>query len=207
MAKPRRSPSLLFLVSGWFVASLWVLSSLWQRGSGQSSSGHFCKSNPFLNDFTNSELHKIEYDTQEFLASMYSNTMLKYDSLINCTDKGEPHPTVCPVIEPSGPHVQYSLLKPTMECRGRKFFGAASKMDGAKYVCSANRLTQGCTVYSLGSANDFNFEEDIIKETPCSVHTFDCTINKTTGPIKDRLDFYDMCIAGKSSSDGKYVHR
>ena len=47
--------------------------------------------------------------------------------------------------------------------------------DGGKWVCGLRFLlqTRSCLVYSLGSAGDVSFEEQVLSRTPCEVHTFD----------------------------------
>lgn len=41
----------------------------------------------------------------------------------------------------------------------------------------ASLLNNDCVVYSLGSRGDFNFENDLIASTQCTVVTFDCTFD------------------------------
>ncbi len=53
-----------------------------------------------------------------------------------------------------------------------------------------------CIVYSIGSNNQWLFEEDILKTTPCEVHTFDCTWSKDRfqPPNNPRLHFHHVCL-------------
>lgn len=57
--------------------------------------------------------------------------------------------------------------------------------DGGKWVCDPHRITskhgsQSCLVYSVGSNNDFSFEEAILKDISpdCEIHTFDPTVGE-----------------------------
>lgn len=127
-----------------------------------------CAGNPFLAPYTPSDLAALERRTRAFLSDMYGATAALYDSLVSCPDEGKGHPTACPVAEPAGPHAQYSLIKPTMDCRDQAYFGAQAG-DGRKAVCSPERLAESCVIYSLGSNNDFSFEEDVLRRTPCEV--------------------------------------
>jgi len=47
--------------------------------------------------------------------------------------------------------------------------------DGGKWICGMTNLLQvdDCVVYSLGSNGKHDFEDDILKYTPCEVHVFD----------------------------------
>lgn len=59
-----------------------------------------------------------------------------------------------------------------------------------KWVCNPYRIQemarsrkQKCVVFSIGSNNDFSFEEAILQDIPeCEVHTFDHTINPSHVP-------------------------
>lgn len=60
-------------------------------------------------------------------------------------------------------------------------------------------------LYSLGSNNQWKFEEAIVEKTSCRVETFDCTIPETTLPpesIRHRVRFHNYCISDKD--EGKY---
>lgn len=47
-------------------------------------------------------------------------------------------------------------------------------VEGFGYrTCGLHTLQSPCVVYSFGSADDFDFEEDILARTPCEVHIFD----------------------------------
>ncbi|EIE18098.1 hypothetical protein COCSUDRAFT_45640 [Coccomyxa subellipsoidea C-169] len=54
--------------------------------------------------------------------------------------------------------------------------------DGGKWVCGLRYLLQSrsCLIYSLGSAGDASFEEQLLSQTPCEVHTFDPNLSAET---------------------------
>jgi hypothetical protein len=160
--------------------------------------------NRFLNSYSQTTLLAAEDKTHAYLDQLYGRTMAEYDELVACTDEGKPHPTACPVQEPAGPHAQYKLLYPIMACHNQVYFGSKAG-DGRKAVCAPDQLVEGCVVYSLGSNNDFSFEDDILARTPCTVHTFDCTIGKKSGTVRDRLHFHDLCISGSRTNDTRYA--
>lgn len=53
-----------------------------------------------------------------------------------------------------------------------------------------------CIVYSIGSNNEWGFEKDVLKKTPCEVHTFDCTgeRDRFEPPDDPRLHFHFICL-------------
>ncbi|KAL7531775.1 hypothetical protein ACHAWF_003905, partial [Thalassiosira exigua] len=58
-------------------------------------------------------------------------------------------------------------------------------------------LPSSCNVISIGSNDQWAFEEDMAKYTACSIHTFDCTItNPKKKPDTDQVQFHSVCITG-----------
>jgi len=49
--------------------------------------------------------------------------------------------------------------------------------DGGKWICDPHRIAkqESCLVYSIGSNNDFSFEEAVLRDigSHCEIHTFD----------------------------------
>ena len=66
--------------------------------------------------------------------------------------------------------------------------------DGGKLLCGLTSLPRDCVIYSLGSANDFSFEETMLRATPCAIHTFDCTVDGATKPADSRIVFHRQCL-------------
>lgn len=82
--------------------------------------------------------------------------------------------------------------------------------DGGKWTCGINTLTAPCHVFSIGSNGNYQFEEDILKNTPCAVSTFDCTMkNRGGGKVlhSSRHKFYLKCLGSeeKAASDEDFV--
>jgi hypothetical protein len=77
--------------------------------------------------------------------------------------------------------------------------------DGAKWLCGLRQLQPGCVIYSLGSNYDFSFEYLMIDNTPCSVHTFDCTVIREDARFprdfeargRGRLTFHKTCLGNQ----------
>ena len=68
---------------------------------------------------------------------------------------------------------------------------------------------QGCKVISIGSRNQWDFEEAIVARTPCEVHTFDpmsVTEVKVPPHIENRTIFHSKFISGTSSRNNKTIN-
>jgi hypothetical protein len=69
---------------------------------------------------------------------------------------------------------------------------------GLRHLSKDNLVDSQCVIFSVGSANQWDFEEMIFKELPnCKVETFDCTISDKTlppEPIRSRVRFHPVCI-------------
>jgi Methyltransferase domain len=87
---------------------------------------------------------------------------------------------------------------PTLaKCRAdeRVCLGGPCTSDESKITCGVRRMNPSCIVYSLGGNNQWAFEIDVLNQTNCEVHTFDCT-----GPAErfdqkpDRVHFHHVCL-------------
>lgn len=80
--------------------------------------------------------------------------------------------------------------------------GGKCRADKSKIACGVNEnnMEAPCVVYSIGGNNKWEFEEDILKKTPCEVHTFDCTGEKSrfVKPDHPRLSFHYVCLGTKN---------
>ena len=79
------------------------------------------------------------------------------------------------------------------------------RADGGKWLCSMAELRAPCTIYSLGSWGDIDFEEAISSNTPCETFTFDCTVPPERMPkaLPPRTFFEPVCI-GEDKADGSF---
>jgi hypothetical protein len=82
--------------------------------------------------------------------------------------------------------------------------------DEERYICSYRKdiaaIKDKCVVFSIGSNNQFEFEESVHEAFPssCTIHTFDCTVALPTPPQEVPLQFHKVCLgARKESIDGK----
>jgi len=73
--------------------------------------------------------------------------------------------------------------------------------DGGKWVCNPEKLRRSkkCIVYSVGSNNDFRFEEAILKNisSGCEVHVFDHTVANPTD-VPQGVQFHPWGLAAVS---------
>ena len=65
--------------------------------------------------------------------------------------------------------------EPDFVCRYERRIGKVG--DGGKWICDPHRIAKQkeCLVYSVGSNNDFSFEEAVLRDIGphCEIHTFD----------------------------------
>lgn len=79
--------------------------------------------------------------------------------------------------------------------------------DGGKWICQPSCLlsNNNCTVLSIGSYNDFGFENAIVNNYGCNVSTFDHTVSNPTPP--SQVSFYPFGIATKSEGQLKTINQ
>lgn len=99
----------------------------------------------------------------------------------------------------------YDVIDDVMDCPGmRRYGGTIEDPDGGKWLCGIENLPTGCNIYSLGSNGDFSFEESMVATTPCTIHTFDCTLSYTPKVPSERIKFHATCVGATDSKDGLF---
>lgn len=97
-------------------------------------------------------------------------------------------------------HLRYHMLGPIGPvCPTR--LETYGKGDGEKRACGLSAQRPPCVVISIGSNGEWEFEEDVVGRTRCTVHTFDCTVPASTAPpssIRERVRFHRQCIGATS---------
>ena len=159
-----------------------------------------CRSNIFLQLFSDTELLNASNAVREWRHGVLSMVELAYNS-VPLGDKRNI------VAEPSGrDHQKFNYLQPMLHCPLPQRVGADG--DGGKLLCNPSLLrdlNSDCVVYSLGSRNDFSFEQAIFDLAPqCEMHTFDCTLEDAPSTLLP-LFFHPWCIDGKDSADERYL--
>ncbi|KAL7558373.1 hypothetical protein ACA910_007061 [Epithemia clementina (nom. ined.)] len=108
-------------------------------------------------------------------------------------------------------HKRFFPFTPTTECLDKQCIGGPCSSDTSKIVCGLNQLKQvpskgtnegtngehKCIIYSIGGNNLWSFELDLLADTPCDIHTFDCTGNysRFQVPNNPRLFFHHVCLS------------
>jgi len=90
----------------------------------------------------------------------------------------------------------FDALGKMAKCKTLKKFASG---DDEKHICMDDFDSNDCTIFSLGSNNQWDFEEAVFDTTKCMVHTFDCTGDFTVpSRIKDRVKLHKTCIGNVS---------
>jgi hypothetical protein len=101
-------------------------------------------------------------------------------------------------------HERFDLMGPVVaKCKDFRILGRG---DEQKRLCfPKTELPGDCVVFSIGGANQWKFEEEIAKITPCHIHTFDCTVAKPYPPdsIKKRVTFHKLCLGSKTFTNSQ----
>lgn len=93
-------------------------------------------------------------------------------------------------------------------CTQTDCIGGACKRDVSKIMCgSAQELKAPCVVYSIGGNNQWQFELDVLRKTPCEVHTFDCTGERERFKVPEdpRLHFHFVCLGIENKNNTEVV--
>ena len=73
--------------------------------------------------------------------------------------------------------------------------------DEEKRICGTLKSapTRNCTVYSIGSNNNFGWEEDVANRTNCFIEIFDCTVDEFKPPVflLPRIRTHKICLGDK----------
>ena len=95
-------------------------------------------------------------------------------------------------------------FEPSFTCQHEVRIGGMG--DGPKWVCDPHRIDKNnCLVYSVGSSNQFQFEEHVYSEISenCEIHTFDPTIGEHPSNKPDYVNFHPWGVAGKTGKTAK----
>ncbi|KAG2486233.1 hypothetical protein HYH03_015058 [Edaphochlamys debaryana] len=108
-----------------------------------------------------------------------------------------------------GGHSRFDPFMPVVACppgRPLHMVGNATPQDhdGGKWLCGLPQPRPGsearpCIILSLGSNNNYVFEEAVMKESPCRVVTLDCTVDGRN--LSDRHTFHKLCIGSQDTAD------
>lgn len=143
---------------------------------------------------THSSFHPKDIAEARFLRQKWLNAL---DQTIEEVYNRLPTVSTWPTFDSLG-HQLFDVLGPiaplcasTLESYGHG--------DEEKRVCGLSRMHGPCTVVSIGSNNQWDFEEAIVRKTACRVVTFDCTCGTLRPPvaIQNRVTPIQICIGPK----------
>lgn len=112
--------------------------------------------------------------------------------------QNQPRPDWCPSTGRGASFVQSiyrsAAGRHSSQCPSKLRIGGSG--DGGKIVCPERllKMRNRCLVYSLGSANSFGFEAEIVSRYGCEVHTFDCTLAAPPTNLPRHVHFHNFCI-------------
>lgn len=106
-------------------------------------------------------------------------------------------------------HVWYqNNWEPSFTCQHERRVGRWG--DGGKWICDPHRIAANngsCLVYSIGSNNDFSFEEGILRDISpaCEIHTFDPTVGNQPSnlPKGGHVHFHPWGLSDRVDGDYK----
>lgn len=95
-------------------------------------------------------------------------------------------------------------FEPTFTCQHERRIGGLG--DGPKWICDPHRIDKNdCLVYSIGSNNNFEFENSVLKDISenCEIHTFDPTVGTSPSRKPAAVHFHPWGLANESSGNMK----
>ena len=104
-------------------------------------------------------------------------------------------------------HRRFDMIGPVGPlCSALEEYGTG---DGTKRACALQqRADDTCTIVSIGSNGQWDFEQDVYEKTKCWVHTFDCTVGPNVKPpdaISSRVTLHRQCIGTHDEPNRAFV--
>jgi FkbM family methyltransferase len=149
---------------------------------------NWCFSNPFLAAYDHEIALALEYNWYRWSETQFQSV---YDILRLVAPSPEVHSGhIVQILYPNASHL------PCLDRSGLIRFGKS--LDAGKVLCGVATLAASteCIVYSLGSNNNFEFEEALAAKTSCEIHTYDCTSSPPKNSIP-RHTFHKICMGEK----------
>jgi hypothetical protein len=89
---------------------------------------------------------------------------------------------------------RFKAMGPVIQCPSA-IFESFGQGDGEKRICGSMK-DDDCVVMSIGSHNEWDFEEAVIAKYPnCRIHTMDCYVQGTVPvAIKSQVTFHPICL-------------
>ena len=80
------------------------------------------------------------------------------------------------------------------------------RRDQLKMACALSQARAPCVIISIGSNNEWQFEEDAFRRTTCRIETFDSTLRPGSKPpaeIATRTRLHFACIGTRNHTDSR----
>ena len=96
---------------------------------------------------------------------------------------------------------RFDALGSVVQCPPR-LLQVLGRGDDEKRVCAALAAARPCVIVSIGSNNQWGFEEAVASEFPhCRVETFDCTVDAAVpAPLRSRVTFHPFCLGVRDNA-------
>ena len=96
---------------------------------------------------------------------------------------------------------RFDALGGVVQCPPR-LLQVLGRGDDEKRVCATLSAARPCVIVSIGSNNQWGFEEAVASEFPhCRVETFDCTVDATVpAPLRSRVTFHPFCLGVRDNA-------
>ena len=178
-------------------------------GDAHNGQLSFCEANPVLARLNKSAINRMEPDWRQWHHASIRRARQLSDALSSGVPVGQyyVYPPQLPILDHNvcaktipGVVEGVRYIAPVdlmMPCTSLTQFGRSSTAgDTGKWLCEGDALLNNteCVVYSLGSNNQFDFEESVLGQFEhCHIYTFDCTSEPPSTPIP-RLHFVKSCV-------------
>lgn len=157
----------------------------------ESADKHDCEATEIYNDVPGAKAERCEWSRN--LAFTLENAYNNFQKLSGVEGRTD--------AKVKDGHDRFDLLGPTgPTCKNIESFGEKDQEKRACGLKSKSRKNKNCVIFSIGSNNEWGFEESIFDTTDCFVHVFDCTVPQEVEPparIQSRVKLYKTCIGDK----------
>ncbi len=106
-----------------------------------------------------------------------------------------------PTPSPSPAWAVWGAAKPCVGIENLGGFGSVG-LGNVKKACGLTQRGPGCTVVSVGSNNEWDFESEVVRRTCCNVEVFDCTMAPHVQPpvhLRSRVRLHRTCVSGEAT--------
>ncbi|KAG2500739.1 hypothetical protein HYH03_001503 [Edaphochlamys debaryana] len=97
-------------------------------------------------------------------------------------------------------HKRFEPFQPFITCPpDQRLERVGNEHDGGKWLCGLDKMKAPCNVISVGSFNDYGFEQAVLQNTKCNITTLDCTVSKPRVQDPARHKFFKKCMSSEAT--------